>query len=126
MTAVAPLRFAGAFLRDYRHVCALFATQDDEYRVLAPFISDGFKNGERGITVVPDDRENHLDRLREEGIDVEATRRSRQLEVLGSRETYLRNGRFDQHAMLDFIRQALDAGRALGFARTRVVAHASS
>jgi hypothetical protein len=124
MTAVAPLRFAGTFLRDHRHVCALFATQDDEYRVLAPFIRDGFTNGERGITVVPDDRDNHLARLREEGIDVDATRRRRQLEVLRSRETYLRNGRFDQNAMLDFIRQALDAGRALGFPRTRLIAHA--
>jgi hypothetical protein len=62
--------------------------------------------------------------LREEGIDVAATRRRRQLEVLRSRETYLRNGRFDQNAMLDFVRHALDAGRALGFPRTRLVAHA--
>src|SRR3954462_14233936 len=124
MTAAEPLRFAGTFLRDYRHVCALFDTQDDEYRILAPFIRDGLKNGERGITVVPDERQDHLARLREEGIDVDATRRSRQLECLGSRETYLRDGRFDQNAMLDFIRQALEAGPSLGFPRTRLVAHA--
>ena len=54
MTALPPLRFAGTFLRDYRHVCALFDTQDDEYRVLLPFISDGLKNGERGINVIAD------------------------------------------------------------------------
>jgi hypothetical protein len=44
--------------------------------------------------------------------------------VLDSRETYLRDGRFDQNSMLDFIRQTLDAGRSLGFPRTRLIAHA--
>lgn len=124
MPALAPLRLAGTFLRDYRHVCALFATPDDEYRVLLPFIRDGLRNGERGIHVIPDAREDHLDRLREVGIDVDATQRSGQLEVLGSRATYLRDGRFDQNTMLDFIRHALEAGRSLGFSRTRLIAHA--
>ena len=124
MPALAPLRLAGTFFRDYRHVCALFATQDDEYRVLLPFIRDGVRNGERGIHVIPDARQDHLDRLREEGIDVDATQRSGQLEVLRCGATYLRDGRFDQNAMLDFIRQALEAGPSLGFPRTRLIANA--
>jgi hypothetical protein len=44
MRAVAaPIRFAGSQLAEARHVCAFFNSDDEEYRVLLPFIKDGFE-----------------------------------------------------------------------------------
>ena len=57
-------------------------------------------------------------------MDVDGARESRQLETLVSEDTYLRNGHFDQEAMLEMIQKVLRAGRDLGFALTRLVAHA--
>ena len=37
-TAPASMRFAGSQLGDERHVCALFNTEEEEYRTLIPFI----------------------------------------------------------------------------------------
>ena len=33
MTPEQPIRFAGSELGEYRHICAFFHTQDEEYRV---------------------------------------------------------------------------------------------
>lgn len=125
MTAAAsPIRFAGSSLGDFRHVCAFFNEPDDEYRVMLPFLRDGLAQGQRDVTVVPRDRSDHLERLRGAGIDVDAARRHRQLEVLRSEETYEPEGRFDQDAMLELIEALLEQGRDLGFPLTRLVAHA--
>ena len=66
----AAIPFAGFELDQTRHVCAFFNNAEEEYRVLLPFIKDGFKCGHRAIHVVnPDQRENHVQRLSEAGID---------------------------------------------------------
>jgi hypothetical protein len=43
-----PIPFAGSQLGATRHVCAFFRNADEEYRVLLPFIQDGFESGDRG------------------------------------------------------------------------------
>jgi hypothetical protein len=120
----APIKFGGSFLGDSRHVCAFFASPDDEYRTLLPFIRDGVAAGDRLVRVIPRDREDDAERLRAGGVDVDTARENHQLETLVSENTYLRNGRFDQEAMLDLVQQVLKAGRDLGFPLTRFIAHA--
>ncbi|MFY9852842.1 MAG: hypothetical protein WAK26_03070 [Terracidiphilus sp.] len=39
----APIPLAGSYLGEVRHVCAFFNNDDEEYRVLLPFIKDGFR-----------------------------------------------------------------------------------
>jgi hypothetical protein len=119
----APMKFAGSFLGDTRHVCAFFASPDDEYRTLLPFIRDGLAAGDRLVHIIPRDRTDNAARLRTGGVDVDAARANHQLETLVSENTYLRNGRFDQEAMLDLVQQVLKAGRDLGFPLTRLIAH---
>jgi hypothetical protein len=68
-----PIRLAGSVLGAKRHVCAFFHSPDEEYRVLLPFIKEGFDRGEKAFHIVdPKLRENHLQRLRSAGIDVAA------------------------------------------------------
>jgi hypothetical protein len=50
--AIQPIRFAGSVLEARRHVCAFFHDADEEYRVLLPFIKDGFEQGERAFHIV--------------------------------------------------------------------------
>lgn len=123
-TTLAPIRLAGSALREHRHVCAFFRSPEEEYRVLLPFLRDGIEQGDRGVTVMPRQRGDHLDRLRGGGIDVDGARRSRQLELLVSEETYLRDGHFDQEAMLATIQEVLGDGQRRGYPLTRLVAHA--
>lgn len=118
------VRLAGSVLDRDRHVCAFFHNKDDEYQVLLPFVKEGFQEGHRAFHIVdPAHREKHLQRLREAGIDVSEAIGSGQLEVRRWEDAYLREGHFDQDAMLALIEEVLNAGKAQGFSLTRLVAN---
>ncbi len=124
MSVDEPISFAGSTLDKYRHVCAFFHSPDEEYRVLLPFIKEGIEWKQKGFHIVdPRQREDHLERLRKAGIDTEGTQKSGQLEVKRWEEAYLREGHFDQDAMLALIEEVLQSGPRQGFSLTRLVAH---
>lgn len=118
------VHLAGSVLDRSRHVCAFFHSRDEEYRVLLPFIREGFQQGHRAYHIVdPDHRAGHLGRLRAAGIDVDDRERAGQLEVRVWQEAYLRGEHFDQQAMLALIEEVLNTGHQRGFPLTRLVAN---
>jgi hypothetical protein len=119
-----PVHLAGSVLDRKRHVCAFFHHRDEEYRVLMPFITEGFDHGDRAFHIVdPNQRPDHMERLRGGGIDTASAEAGGQLTVLPWEDAYLRGGHFDQNAMLALIEQVLQAGTAEGFPLTRLVAN---
>jgi hypothetical protein len=105
-------------------VCAFFHSADEEYRVLLPFITEGLDRGERAYHIVdPALRTMHLSRLMEAGVAADEAQATGQLVVRVWDETYLREGRFDQDAMLALIEEVLQAGIAGGYPLTRLIAH---
>lgn len=119
-----PVHLAGSVLDRKRHVCAFFHSRDEEYRVLMPFILEGFERGDRAYHIIdPGHRDEHLQRLRDGGVDTEAATADDQLTVLRWEDAYLRGGRFDQNAMLALIEEVLAEGKAKGFPLTRLVAN---
>ncbi len=81
-TAATPIPCAGSQLLEARHVCAFFHNLDEEYRVLLPFIRDGFASGDRAFHVVdPKLREEHLRRLSAAGIDAAESEPTGQLKL---------------------------------------------
>src|SRR5579864_5990118 len=121
---VAPISLAGSQLGDVRHVCAFFNSADEEYRVLLPFIKDGFDCGDKAVHVVgPEQHNDHLRRLTAAGIDAAAVQRSGQFELRSNTETYLRDGRFDQERMLEFFEQLASGNASGGFPLSRIVCH---
>jgi hypothetical protein len=124
MTA-SPIRIGGETIDDLRHVCALFNSQDDEYRVLLPFIRDGLEHGDCEVHVVaPSMRERHVERLRQAGIDLDAAVETGQLEIRLIDEVYQAGDVFDPDTMLARVTGLLEAGTAHGCECTRLVAHA--
>ena len=121
-TEVPPIPFAGSQLNENHHVCAFFNSDDEAYRVLLPFIKGGFECGDKVVHVInPDQRSGHLRRLTAAGIDPTAAEQSGQFELRTNKETYLRDGRFDQDRMLGAFEQ-LASGNAKGrFRRSRIV-----
>jgi len=118
------LQCSGGVLGRHRHICAFFNSTDEEHRVLRSFLKDGFDQGERAFHIVdPELREDHLKRLAEAGIDVQKGMDSGQLEVLPWQDAYLREGKFDQNAMLALMEEVLRSGAAIGYPLTRLLAH---
>ena len=117
------ISLAGSQLGAVRHVCAFFANDDEEYRVLLPFILEGLSCGDRAVQVVnPEARQDHLQRLAKAGVDSIAHQQSGQLQIRINTEVYLRDGRFDQDRMLAaFEKMAASARNAEGFPLSRIV-----
>ena len=117
------IMFAGARLTDQRHVCAFFDSEDEWYRVLTPFIRDGFTANDKSFHIVdPASRSAHLERLRRDGMPVDAALERGSLEVRVWQEAYLIGGHFDQERMLALIESVLRGGQTQGFPLTRLVA----
>jgi MEDS: MEthanogen/methylotroph, DcmR Sensory domain len=120
--AAAPISLAGSQLGETRHVCAFFNSEEEEYRVLLPFIRDGFECGDKAVHVVnPDQRHSHLERLATAGIDLNAADRSGQLELRINTEAYLSDGQFDQDRMLAAFEQMASGNAKGGFPLSRIV-----
>ena len=122
MKTTAPIPFAGSELGEARHVCAFFNSADEEYRVLLPFIRDGFTCGHKAVHVVnPGRYDDHIQRLSASGIDINATQKSGQLELRTNVDAYLRNGQFDQERMLEAFEQLASGHDKRGFPLSRIV-----
>jgi hypothetical protein len=118
------VRLAGTVLGSTRHVCAFFHSKAEEYRVLLPFMKEGFEQGDKGFHIVKDDhRPEHRRQLQAAGIAVDDAERKGQLEIRRWEDAYLRDGRFDQNRMLALIEEVLQGGKAQGYPLTRLVAN---
>lgn len=116
------MSLAGSALGDTRHVCAFFNNEEEEYRVLLPFITDGFTCGHKAVHVIePHEHDAHLKRLTAAGIDTTAAARAGQLELLATTETYLRDDRFDADRMVDIFTSLASGTGTHPFPLSRVV-----
>ena len=124
MKKTAPIPFAGAQLDESRHVCAFFNSDDEAYRVLLPFIKEGFDHNHKAIHVVsPTQTARHRERLLGAGIDLAGAEKCGQFDLRINSETYLRDGRFDPNRMLEAFEQLASGSTAGQFPLSRVVCH---
>jgi hypothetical protein len=117
-----PIHLAGSTLDRPRHACAFFRNPEEEYRVLLPFILEGIGRGEKAFHIVRStNRDDHLHRLGDAGIDVEAAQSRRQLEVIPWQEAYLRGGGFNPDSMLELMEETLNRSKEEGFPLARII-----
>jgi hypothetical protein len=116
-----PISLGGSNLGEIRHVCAFFNSDDEEYRVLLPFIKDGLNCGDKAVHVLnPNQHQDHQHRLTAAGIDPERAQQSGQLELRVNTEVYLPDGRFDQDRMLQVFEQLASGNAGGGFPLSRI------
>ncbi len=107
-----------------RHICAFFHGEEERYRVLLPFVREGFDRGEKAVHIVdPELRSDHARRLESLGIDVNAAIGEGRLELETWDEAYLRGGAFDQERTLLLLEDKLSSAMRRGFPLTRLIAH---
>lgn len=124
ITSARTVNLAGREIGCSCHACAFFHTDEQFYKVLMPFIQEGFAAGDRAVHIVgPNRRDAHMQALTAAGIDAGRSQETRQLEVRKWDEAYLREGQFDQDAMLALIQEVLEDGRRKQFPMTRLVAN---
>src|SRR5882762_5098897 len=117
------LPFTGSDFGQSRHICAFFNSVDEQHRVLRSFIKDGFGRGDKAFHLVdPEQRDEHLRRLADAGIDVDEAMGSGQLEVRPWQDGPLSGDQFDQDTWLASFEEVLQSGPAAGYPQTRFLA----
>jgi hypothetical protein len=117
------IRLAGSVLARSRHVCAFFRSKEEEYRVLMPFIKEGFEQGDRAFHIFDGHRrQDHVRRLQEAGIDVAEAEGGGGLVIRHWEDAYLQDGHFDQHRQIAMFERVLLEGKKQGYPMTRFVA----
>jgi hypothetical protein len=117
------VRLAGSVLDRKRHVCAFFHSKEEEYRVLLPFIKEGFDQGDRAFYIIDGHRRpDHVRRLQEAGIDVAGAEGEERLVIRHWEDAYLQDGHFDQHRQISLFERVLLEGKKQGYPLTRFVA----
>jgi hypothetical protein len=103
-------RLAGSIEQCPCHACAFFTSKEEEYRVMLPFMAEGFEAGDKLVNIIDRrHRDERLFKLGSVGIDTASAERSGQLELLPWEQAHVIGGRFDQHRMLaDLERQTVD------------------
>jgi hypothetical protein len=118
------LNISASTFGQHRHICAFFNGIEEQHRVLRSFFTDGFDRGDKAFHLVdPEQREDHLKRLADAGIDVHGAMDTGQLEVRPWADGPLRGDRFDQETWFASFEQVLQSGPAAGYAQTRFLAH---
>src|SRR5262245_12151974 len=118
------IRLGGAILGRERHICAFFNSRDDEYRVLLPFIKDGFDSGDQAVHIVdPQRHDEHARRLPSMSIDVGTARARGQLDLRPWTDAHLRGGVFDRGRMRSLIEEIRARSRQHSFPRICFVTH---
>jgi hypothetical protein len=119
---IAPIRIGSSELHRPRHVCAFFTSDEEEYRVLLPFIEAGLSARQKAVHVVsPHQIEEHTRRLTEAGIDVVGAKRRGQFELRSTIDTYLQNGRFDCDRMLRSFEELASSDEPREYPLSRIV-----
>jgi len=119
-----PVHLAGSVLGTSRHVCAFFRNDDDHYRTLMPFITEGLERGEKAVHILdPQRRADHLSRLAAAGIDPVTAQLNRQLELREWSEVHLQDGFFDRDRTIRLIADIRRRSADQGFPRARFVTH---
>ena len=119
-TSQATISLCGQHLEGPLHICAFFNSRDEQYDILLPYLKEGAERGDSLITITdPSNKADHLERLREFGIDPAALGgKGHSLEVTAD-DTYLKGGQFSANDMFGIIEDAVDGATKNGFARLR-------
>ena len=101
------VRLAGIDHHCPLHACAFFASQEEENRVLLPFMKGGIEAGDKCVNIINNaDREERRRVFAEAGIDVAKAERDGQLELRPWEKAQIAGGHFDLQSVLASFEQA--------------------
>jgi hypothetical protein len=122
MTTHVELGIPGVQLAPGDHVCAFYRGLSERDEVLIPFLREGLRAGDKCICVVDATEPDTVLASLTGEIDLRSPLGSHQIDVLSSRQTYLRDGAFCTQTMLEFWEQSVGGAlRDPGFSFARAV-----
>ncbi|MFW6138623.1 MAG: MEDS domain-containing protein, partial [Spirochaetota bacterium] len=113
-------------LEPVRHLCCLYSTEKEHRLVLSPFIAEGIKNGQKVLYIIDSHRAEVIrSYLKDYDLDTDSLAERGQLEILTSRETYVKEGSFDPDRMIELLKKKTANALEKGYSALRVTGEMS-
>ena len=94
---------------DCPHVCMFTESEEERYRILNPFFTEGIETGEEILTIVDaPSRDEHARQMKAGGVPVDDAVARGQMRILASEDTYGRDGTFAAERMYALLEQVLE------------------
>lgn len=88
------------------HVCSIYQNKQQQFRLVFGYLMEGLGLNEKVVYVADDNSpEVIISELKKAGHDIDPFLKSKQLEVLTKKETYLKDGEFSPGKMISFIEE---------------------
>lgn len=89
------------------HVCSIYQNKQQQFRMVFEFLMEGLNLYEKVVYVADDNSpEEVISEFKKAGHDIDRFLKSKQLEVLTKKETYLKDGEFTPEKMIAFVEEA--------------------
>ena len=103
-------------LKHGNHICVFYRDETYLLDILAPYIADGLRNGERCFCAQKPDMVKRLHTaLKHIGVDVQREIKRGALEIRTDNEVYLGGGNFDPEAMMQVLETSITDSVKQGF-----------
>jgi len=83
------------------HICAFFRGVNERNEIMVPFLREGLREGNKCLCIIDEDVDEVRDAFAADAGPPNGAAHH-QLDILSSKETYLRNGAFSTQEMLDY------------------------
>jgi chemotaxis family two-component system sensor kinase Cph1 len=112
-------------LRSGDHVCALYSTRDELAEIVADYLADGLRRGQRAWFICPGDEAADVRAALLRRIDVNAETARGSLQLISGADTYVVHGSFDPERAIATFNEAIDQAYRDGFTGFRAAAEMS-
>nr|WP_239028343.1 MEDS domain-containing protein [Pseudonocardia acidicola] len=89
------------------HICGVYSSEFERDQVVIPFLEAGLESGDKCICVVDGTPPREIVAILETYLDASAFAASKQLEVIGAADMYLRSGRFSADEVISSWKAAM-------------------
>lgn len=107
MKGQSTVTICGEILTCPLHICAFFDSREEQYEILLPWLKEGIDHNEEVLTILSSSmHSDHCSRLSRAGIPIQEALKKKQLKIVATEESYLKEDSFAAQRMFSIVEQA--------------------
>lgn len=114
------------YLKPGDHLCSFYETKEEQFQIVLPFLANGLAKAEKCVYLTDENTAAEIKAgLLMRDVPVGRYLQSGQLRIVTARDSYLRDGRFDPHAIISFFSSSIDEAVKEDYTGLRVAGETS-
>ena len=107
-------------LKSGDHLCSIYNSQEEQFKVIIPFMIIGLEKNEKCIYIVNENTKEEMIDAFCKSSDITKYIKSKQIEFLAETQVYLKNGFFDPDKLINFLKETEELAIQEGYSGLRL------